>query len=197
MGKKKLLLHSCCGPCSTAVIERLLKEGYDITVFYFNPNITDPAEYEHRKSEQIRLIEELRKKGNDIKFMDGFYEPQEFLEAVSGYEDEPEGGKRCELCFAIRLEAAAWVAAEYNFDCFDTTLSLSPHKNYDKIKAAGDTFAYRYGVEFLAGNYKKKDGFKRSIELSKEYGLYRQDYCGCVFSLREAEAYRKARQEEG
>ena len=183
MAGKRLLLHSCCGPCSTAVIERLLKEGYEITVFYFNPNITDPAEYEHRKSEQIRLIEELRKKGEDIKFMDGFYEPQEFLDAVSGYEDEPEGGKRCELCFAIRLEAAAWVAAEDNADCLNTTLSVSPHKNYDKIKTLGMALEEETSSRFLDIDFKKKNGFLRSVQLAEEFGLYRQDYCGCEFSL--------------
>ena len=165
-----------------------------MTVLYYNPNIEPEEEYLHRRAEQQRLLEAL---GGDTGWLSCGYDHEAFEAFAPGMAEEPEGGKRCLACFAMRMNETARQAKENGFEYFTTTLSVSPHKNYDKIKAAGDTFAYRYGVEFLAGNYKKKDGFKRSIELSKEYGLYRQDYCGCVFSLREAEAYRKARQEEG
>ncbi len=206
--KKKLLLHSCCGPCSTAVIERLLPD-WDICVFYYNPNITDPAEYEHRLSEQKRFIAEFREKtGADVAFIEGRYEPSEFYDAVKGLEGEPEGGARCRECFRLRLAAAAAKAAELGFDCFDTTLSVSPYKNYDTIAAAAaevqDGLSAAFGGQrpgdgspgdesssklpvYLGGNYKKKEGYKRSIELAREYGLYRQHYCGCGFSKREAE----------
>ena len=184
MDKKKLLLHSCCGPCSTAVIERLLEGGeYALTVFYYNPNITDPAEYEHRKAEQQRFLKEYcTENGADIGFVEGDYDPQTFLAAAKGMEELPEGGARCRMCFEMRLSAAAKLAKEGGFDCFDTTLSVSPYKNYDVISEVGLALSEALGVEFLAGNYKKKDGYRRSVELSKQYGLYRQHYCGCEYS---------------
>jgi len=174
--KPSILLHSCCGPCSTAVIERLLPD-FDVTVFYYNPNIEPKEEYEHRKNEQKRLCELLA-----VPFIEGDYENGAFLDAVKGFEDAPEGGARCRECFYIRLEKTAAFAKERHFDFFDSTLSVSPHKNYDVICSVGKELELRYGVNFLAGNYKKKDGFKRSTDLSREYGLYRQDYCGCHFS---------------
>ncbi len=180
MEKKKLLLHSCCGPCSTAVIEKLLQDGiYDITVFYFNPNITEAEEYEHRKAEQKRVIAELYP---GLKFIEGNYDPREYFEVVHGYENDPEGGFRCSLCFTLRLEETARYARDHGYDCFDTTLSVSPYKSYDTISAIARQLEFKYAVEYLAGNYKKKDGYKRSIELSKQLDLYRQHFCGCIFS---------------
>jgi predicted adenine nucleotide alpha hydrolase (AANH) superfamily ATPase len=186
---RKLLLHSCCGPCSTAVIEKLLQDGnYDITVFYFNPNITEREEYEHRKSEQKRVIAELYP---GLKFIEGNYDPREYYEVIHGYEGEPEGGFRCSLCFTLRLEETARYAKEHGFECFDTTLSVSPYKSYDTICAIARQLESKYGVEYLAGNYKKKDGYKRSIELSKQLDLYRQHFCGCEFSKGMASAFAK------
>ena len=186
---KKLLLHSCCGPCSTAVIEKLIADGnYDITVYYFNPNITDPAEYEHRKSEQKRVIKELYP---GVEFIEGNYNPREYFELVSGYERDPEGGFRCSLCFTLRLEETARYAKEHGYECFDTTLTVSPYKSYDTICAIAKQLQNKYGVEYLAGNYKKKDGYKRSVELSKQLNLYRQHFCGCEFSKAASEQYSK------
>ena len=180
--KKRILLHSCCGPCSTAVIERLVDE-YDVTVYYFNPNITDPDEYEHRKSEQKRYIEEYSgKTGNSVDYIEGDYDPRAFFEAVKGFEQEKEGGARCAVCFELRLRSTAAFAKAQGFDCFDTTLSVSPHKDSKTIAEISRKLALEYGIEYLGGNYKKQDGFKRSTELAREYGLYRQNYCGCVFS---------------
>ena len=182
--KEKLLLHSCCGPCSTAVIERLA-DDFDITVFYYNPNITDEEEYLHRKSEEQRFIAEYSEKtGADIDFIEGDWLPQDYYKAVTGLEQEKEGGARCRECFRLRLEKTAQLARHMGFDCFDTTLSVSPYKNYDVISELASEISERTGVRYLSGNYKKKDGYKRSIELSKEYGLYRQHYCGCEFSKR-------------
>ena len=176
--KKTMLLHSCCGPCSSAVIERLLPD-YEVSVLYYNPNITDEEEYLHRFSEQKRLLEEAYP---GVTLVPSKYDPEAYLEAVKGLEGEPEGGARCSVCFRLRLEETARIAKEQGFDCFDTTLTVSPHKNYDVISAIGQELSEKYGVPYESGNYKKKDGFKRSIELSREYGLYRQDFCGCEFS---------------
>lgn len=185
---RKLLLHSCCGPCSTAVIERLLP-AYDITVFYFNPCITSPEEYEKRKQTQIRFLQELNERacGSScrVDFVEGDYAPEEYLRLVQGLEGEPEGGKRCTVCFRQRLAAAADYAADHGFPQFTTTLSVSPHKNYPLIASIGKEEAERTGVEFLDMDFKKKAGFQRSVQLSREYGLYRQDYCGCEFSRRD------------
>lgn len=181
--KKKLLLHSCCGPCSTAVLERLLPD-YEITLFYYNPNITDPAEYEHRLSEQERFLAEWAGKDGraDVKLQPGDYDPQVYYNFVEGLEQEPEGGARCAKCFMLRLRETAEKAAKEGYDCFDSTLTVSPYKNYKTISPIGFELAEEYGVEYLDGNYKKKDGYLRSIALAKEYGLYRQHYCGCEFS---------------
>lgn len=195
MSIKKILLHSCCGPCSTAVIERLARD-WDITVFYFNPNITDAAEYEHRKAEQKRFITEYNKKAeHPAAFIEGDYDPSSFLELIAGHEADREGGARCAICFRQRLAATAALASALGFDAFDTTLTVSPYKNYDVISAIGRELEPEYGVFYLSGNYKKQDGYRRSVTLSNEYGLYRQHYCGCVFSERQAEADRAARAE--
>ena len=187
-GGRRLLLHSCCGPCSTAVIERLLP-AYDITVFYYNPCITDPEEYEKRKQTQIRFLQELNEKacGDScrVEFVEGEYDPSSYLELVRGLEAEPEGGARCTVCFRQRLAAAAAYAAEHGFPQFTTTLTVSPHKSYPLITAIGKEEAERAGVQYLDMDFKKKAGFQRSVQLSKEYGLYRQDFCGCEFSRRD------------
>ena len=180
--KKKLLLHSCCAPCSSACLE-YLASYFDITVYYYNPNITAKEEYEHRVSEQQRLIKELSADvAAEIKFAEGVYEPAAYLEAVKGLEDCPEGGDRCRVCFKMRLLSTGRYAAENGFDLFTTTLTISPLKNAQLLNELGLETAEECGVEYLTSDFKKKNGYKRSIELSQKYGLYRQDYCGCGFS---------------
>lgn len=180
--KKKLLLHSCCAPCSSACLE-YLASYFDITVYYYNPNITAKEEYEHRVAEQQRLIRELSADvAAEIKFAEGVYEPSVFLEAVKGFENCPEGGDRCCICFKLRLSSAGRYAAENGFDMFTTTLTISPLKNAQLLNELGLETAEECGVEYLTSDFKKKNGYKRSIELSAKYGLYRQDYCGCTFS---------------
>ncbi len=182
-GKRRLLLHSCCGPCSTSVIERLAGE-YEITLFFYNPNITDPVEYEKRKTAQLQFLQrynEDRTEGNPVEFMEGRYDTECFYRAAAGLESEPEGGERCAKCFELRLSETAVQALNSGFDCFGTTLSVSPHKNYALICQIGSRLAGG-DLAFLEADFKKKAGFQRSIQLSKEYGLYRQNYCGCEFS---------------
>ncbi len=184
--KPALLLHSCCGPCSTAVIERLV-DDYDITVYFYNPCITDWDEYEKRKESQIRFIEHynLHLGGTSkVSFIEGDYDPENYFRMVEGYEQEPEGGSRCTICFTQRLRKTAEAAKLGGCPLFTTTLSVSPHKNYPLISAIGKGVAEEYGVEFLDLDFKKKAGFQRSIQMSKEYELYRQNYCGCEFSKR-------------
>lgn len=181
-----LLLHSCCGPCSSSVIERLAGE-FNITVLYYNPCITDEEEYKKRRAAQILFLEKFNAERidlPDISFMEGPYEPGAFLELTRGHEEDPEGGQRCSICFRQRLEKAAETAAFMGFDLFGTTLTVSPHKNFEIISAIGKDIAGRYGIGFLDRDFKKQDGFKRSIELSRKYGLYRQNYCGCKYSER-------------
>lgn len=173
---KKLLLHSCCGPCSTQVIE-VLKENFDITIYYYNPNIDTNEEYQHRLEEQKRYCEVV-----GIKVIEDGYNSEEFLSQVKGLEKEREGGARCPVCFKLRLEKTANKAKELGFDCFGTTLTVSPHKNAEIINCIGKAVQQSTAIEFLEGNYKKQDGYKKSIELSKKYNLYRQNYCGCIFS---------------
>ncbi len=173
---KKMLLHSCCGPCSTAVID-VLKDEYDLTIFYYNPNIDTDEEYQHRLSEQKRYCQQV-----GIEVIDIGYNSEDFLSRVKGLEKEREGGGRCPVCFQLRLECTAKQAKKAGFDCFGTTLTVSPHKNAEVINAIGKRVEENEGIEFIEGNYKKKDGYKKSIELSKQFGLYRQNYCGCKFS---------------
>lgn len=180
--KKKLLLHSCCGPCSTAVIQRLI-EDFDITIFYYNPNITDKEEYEKRRDEQIKFLkmyEENTK--NKVNFLEGDYITKEFFDVIVGLEGEKEGGGRCSKCFELRLAGTAKKAKELGFDLFGTTLTVSPHKNYALISKIGHEIGGNVELEFLDMDFKKKAGYQISIELSKEYDLYRQNYCGCEFS---------------
>lgn len=182
--RPKLLLHSCCGPCSTAVIERLTG-NYDITVFFYNPNVTEKEEYEKRKKAQLEFIEAYNQnidEGEKVSFIEGEYLVDEFLRSVKGLENEPEGGKRCTECFKLRMERTAAEAKLKGFEIFGTTLTVSPHKNYPLISKIGRDFALSYGLSFLDMDFKKKAGFQRSVELSKQYGLYRQNYCGCCFS---------------
>lgn len=179
----RLLLHSCCAPCSSYVLE-YLSEYFSITVFYYNPNIFPAEEYEKRVKEQEALIEKLPAK-HRISFLEGPYEQERFFEMAKGLEKVPEGGERCFRCYHLRLLEAAQMARAGGFDYFTTTLSISPLKNAHKLNEIGEKLAREYGVAYLNSDFKKRDGYKRSIELSKEYGLYRQDYCGCVYSLRE------------
>ncbi len=175
-----LLLHSCCAPCSSYVLE-YLAEYFKITVLYYNPNIFPESEYEYRINEQRRLIESLPVK-NKIEFISTKYTPEDFYSRVKGLENEPEGGRRCEECFKVRLSYAAKVAKDGGFDYFTTTLSISPLKNAELLNEIGKQLEMEYGVNYLYSDFKKKNGYKRSVELSKEYELYRQDYCGCGYS---------------
>lgn len=178
--KTSLLLHSCCAPCSSYVLQ-YLTNYFDITVLYYNPNITDRNEYEKRKSEQIRLIGEMPHI-HDINIIDTEHEPEKFYDIAKGLENCPECGERCLKCYKLRLEKTAQIAKENNFDYFCTTLTISPLKSSKAINQIGIELAKQYCVEFLPSDFKKKEGFKTSIELSKKYGLYRQNYCGCEFS---------------
>lgn len=180
-----LLLHSCCAPCSSYVLEYLSKY-FEITIFYFNPNITEREEYQKRVIEQKRLITELKSK-NPIHFLEGDYNPNRFFEIANGLEEEPEGGARCIKCYYQRLEETAKIAKEKNFDYFTTTLTVSPYKKSEKLNKIGSYLEEQYQITYLHSDFKKKNGYKRSIELSKIYGLYRQDYCGCIYSKKESE----------
>ena len=175
-----LLLHSCCAPCSSYTLE-YLSRYFSITVFYFNPNISPKAEFDKRFAEQKRLIETLPSE-NKITLICGDYNYDEFLNIARGYESVPEGGERCFRCYRMRLEKTAELAKQNGFDYFCTTLSISPLKNSQKINEIGFDVAEKYGVKWLPSDFKKREGYKRSIELSREYELYRQNFCGCVFS---------------
>ena len=181
-----LLLHSCCGPCSSYVLEALVPH-FQTTVLYYNPCIAPEEEFRHRKAVQLGLIERLNAAGADIGVLDAEYDHAAFLERVRGHEDDPEGGDRCALCFEQRLRRTAEEAKAGGYDRFCTTLTVSPHKNAELLNRIGRDLGEEFGVPFLPSDFKKKNGYKRSIELSKEYGLYRQDYCGCEFSSRPAE----------
>ncbi len=185
----RLLLHSCCAPCSSYVMEYL--SGYfEITVFYYNPNITEEEEYRRRAAEEARLISEMPF-AHPVTFLEGAYEPKRFYEAVRGLEQIPEGGERCRECFRLRLAESAKAAVREGCDYFTTTLTISPLKNAAVLNELGEEAAAEYGTVFLPSDFKKRNGYKRSIELSGEYGLYRQDYCGCIFSKHEREAARQ------
>ena len=217
MAGEKILMHCCCGPCSSACIERLAPD-YDITLFFYNPCIDDAAEYEKRKENLLKLVDAINSNGyvggvenaegvedseitplqygpvkseitplqyGPVKVVEGKYDPENYLEAVKGLEGEPEGGARCAVCFRMRLQESARYAKENGFDGFTTTLTVSPHKNYRVISEIGREVAEEVGIEYYPFDFKKKDGFLHSIRLSKAYGLYRQDYCGCGFSKRD------------
>lgn len=176
----KLLLHSCCAPCSSYVLE-YLSTYFSITVFYYNPNISPESEYTKRLFEQQMLLDRLPAK-HPVAFAAGHYDSERFFEMARGLEHMKEGGERCFRCYEMRLKEAAKMAKSAEFDFFTTTLSISPLKKADKLNEIGKRIGEEYGVPYLVSDFKKRNGYKRSVELSKEYGLYRQDYCGCVFS---------------
>ena len=178
-----LFLHSCCAPCSSYCME-YLSQYFEITVFYYNPNIFPDSEYDDRVNEQERLIKELNDTGvkHPISLVKGDFHPEVFYQAVKGLEKEPEGGARCTECFKLRLEESARLAKDGRFDYFTTTLTISPVKDAERLNQIGEQMGERYGVKFLNSDFKKKNGYKRSTELSKEHDLYRQNYCGCVYS---------------
>lgn len=175
---KKLLLHVCCGPCATHTIKELMKE-YDVTLFFYNPNIHPYGEYEKRFAEAEKVGKFFK-----LPIHQAGYALEWWMERIAGYEHEPEGGKRCTICFADRLTETARYAKENGFDCFTTTLSISPHKNSKTINELGEMLSKKHGVEWVHSDFKKKDGFKKSTELSKDLDLYRQKHCGCFYSVR-------------
>ncbi|MGI6721788.1 MAG: epoxyqueuosine reductase QueH [Anaerovoracaceae bacterium] len=184
VARPSVLLHSCCGPCSTACVERLVPD-YEVTVYFYNPNITDEEEYEKRKEAQLLFIEKFNEDPLNpytVGFKEGPYDKRHFYEVCRGLEKEPEGGRRCQECFDLRLKKTAEEASMLGYDCFTTTLTVSSHKDYSVISRIGKRASGIYGVDFLDIDFKKKAGFQRSVELSKKYGLYRQDYCGCEFA---------------
>ena len=180
-----LFLHSCCAPCSSYVLEYLSKY-FNITVFYYNPNIYPEEEYRKRVHEITRLVNSMESE-HPVKLIEGHYDPQEFFQMAKGLEDVPEGGERCFKCYRLRMEEAAKLAEEGGYDYFTTTLSISPHKNAQVLNELGKEISDAFGVPYLYSDFKKKNGYRRSCELSTEYHLYRQDYCGCPFSKAEAE----------
>lgn len=180
-GGERLLLHSCCGPCSSYVLDVLTKH-FDVTLLYYNPNIYPSEEYQKRLGEQLRLLDEMPFE-KSVSYMACEYDEGEFLQAAKGLESEREGGARCERCFRLRLNKTAFEAQKNGFDYFTTTLSVSPHKNAQMLNEIGKELEKEYGVKYLYADFKKKDGYKKSVKLSEEYNLYRQDYCGCRFAL--------------
>ena len=176
--KPRLLLHACCAPCSSYVLE-YLNEHFDITLYFYNPNISPKEEYVFRQAELIRLVGEM---GLPITVVSEKYSPEEFFEVSKGLEKEPEGGERCFKCYRLRLLKTAEYAKKNGFQFFTTTLSISPYKNAEKLNEIGGELGEKFEIDYLYSDFKKKNGYKRSIELSKEYNLYRQDYCGCIFS---------------
>lgn len=181
--RPRLLLHSCCGPCSSYVLE-YLTEYFDITVLYFNPCIAPVSEYEHRKNVQKDLISKMNEEGKNISFLDSDYNHDSFLEIANGLENEQEGGTRCYKCYRQRLEYTGKRAYDGKYDYFTTTLTVSPYKNAGVLNELGLEISKSLGIPYLVSDFKKRNGYKRSIELSKVYELYRQDYCGCEFSFR-------------
>ncbi|MEG0919630.1 MAG: epoxyqueuosine reductase QueH [Anaerovoracaceae bacterium] len=184
ISKPSILLHSCCGPCSTAVMERLVSR-FQVTIYFYNPNITDEEEYIRRRDSQILAVKEFNKESSQGKvgYKEGPYDPENFYLMAKGLEEEKEGGNRCTKCFNLRLIKTAEIANIEKYDFFGTTLTVSPHKNYLQIGQIGNVIGAKYGVTFLNEDFKKKAGFQRSIELSKKFKLYRQNYCGCQYSV--------------
>lgn len=178
--RPRLLLQSCCGPCSSYVLE-YLTQYFRVTVLYYNPNIQPQAEYDKRLHWQREIIAQLPTQ-TPVELLDCGYDGARYTEAVRGLEREPEGGARCTVCFRLRLEETARLAKAHGYDYFCSTLTVSPHKDAERLNAIGAALAAEYGVAWLPSDFKKHEGYKRSIELSKQYGLYRQDYCGCLFS---------------
>lgn len=189
----RLLLHACCAPCSSAVLE-YLSQYFAITLLYYNPNIAPLEEYQKREAELRRLISQM-KFTHPVELLPCQYDGQAFVQAARGLEGEPEGGKRCEVCFRLRLRYAAQEAARLRFDYYTTTLSISPMKNAPLLNQLGEEIGREFGVAHLPSDFKKKDGYKRSVQLSKEYDLYRQDYCGCAFSKAQRQREKEEREE--
>ena len=184
--RPRLLLHVCCAVCASYVLEYLAPH-FDITIAYYNPNITEESEYRYRYSELRRYVDEAGLSGS-VHFTEVDYDPEAFLTLTEGREEEREGGARCALCFRQRLEYTARLCRDGGYDCFATTLTISPLKNAVTLNTIGEQLAEEYGVSYLCSDFKKKEGYKRSIELSKQYNLYRQNYCGCLYSKKEAES---------
>lgn len=189
----RLLLHACCAPCSSAVLE-YLSQYFAITLLYYNPNIAPLEEYQKREAELRRLVSQM-KFTHPVELLPCQYDGQAFVQAARGLEGEPEGGKRCEACFRLRLRYAAQEAARLHFDYYTTTLSISPMKNAPLLNQLGEEIGREFGVAHLPSDFKKKDGYKRSVQLSKEYDLYRQDYCGCAFSKAQRQREKEERKE--
>ena len=189
----RLLLHACCAPCSSAVLE-YLSQYFAITLLYYNPNIAPLEEYQKREAELRRLVSQM-KFTHPVELLPCQYDGQAFVQAARGLEGEPEGGKRCEACFRLRLRYAAQEAARLRFDYYTTTLSISPMKNAPLLNQLGEEIGREFGVAHLPSDFKKKDGYKRSVQLSKEYDLYRQDYCGCAFSKAQHQREKEEREE--
>lgn len=189
----RLLLHACCAPCSSAVLE-YLSQYFAITLLYYNPNIAPLEEYQKREAELRRLVSQM-KFTHPVELLPCQYDGQAFVQAAQGLEGEPEGGKRCEACFRLRLRYAAQEAARLRFDYYTTTLSISPMKNAPLLNQLGEEIGREFGVAHLPSDFKKKDGYKRSVQLSKEYDLYRQDYCGCAFSKAQRQREKEEREE--
>lgn len=183
--KPRIFLHSCCAPCSSSVLQTLLP-FFDITIHFYNPNISPAEEYYKRLEEQKRLLREMELE-KAVSLFEDRYDPQAFFSAAEGLEQEPEGGARCTRCFELRLNRAAQQAAKLSMDYFTTTLTVSPHKNASLLNEIGMRFAEQYQIPFLCSDFKKKEGYKKSILLSAQYNLYRQNYCGCIFSKNEAQ----------
>ena len=188
--KPKLLLHACCGVCSSYVLEYLHKY-FDITVLYYNPNIYPASEYQLRLKTQKEIINKMNV---PVKLLEVGYDPKEFETISKGLENEKEGGARCGKCYYFRLEKTAILAKEQGYDYFCTTLSISPYKDAQKLNKIGKILEDKYGIKYLYSDFKKKNGYKRSVELAKKYNLYRQDYCGCEFSLKESIEYKKQKE---
>ncbi len=189
----RLLLHACCAPCSSAVLE-YLSQYFAITLLYYNPNIAPLEEYQKREAELRCLVSQM-KFTHPVELLPCQYDGQAFVQAARGLEGEPEGGKRCEACFRLRLRYAAQEAARLRFDYYTTTLSISPMKNAPLLNQLGEEIGREFGVAHLPSDFKKKDGYKRSVQLSKEYDLYRQDYCGCAFSKAQRQREKEEREE--
>ena len=190
----KLLLHSCCAPCSSHVIS-VLTDCFDITILYYNPNIEPFEEYEKRKQEEIRFIEQYPNK-NKLDIIDCDYDNILFKKMSEGLEQEKEGGARCVKCYHLRLDKTASIASELNYDYFATTLTVSPLKNSEKLNTIGKFLETKYNIKYLVSDFKKKEGYKHSIELAKEYDLYRQDYCGCIYSKQQRELEKQNKTEQ-
>ena len=181
--RPQLLLHACCAPCSSATLERLA-DHFDVTILYYNPNIAPPEEYHRREAELERFVRDAGYAARGITVVELPYDPQEFYTAVKGLENEPERGNRCTVCYRLRMRRAAQYAKDHGFDYFTTTLSISPHKDAKRINAIGQELEAEFGVKHLPSDFKKHNGYLRSLQLSEAYGLYRQDYCGCEFSAK-------------